>query len=289
MTIPITPWKDEYATGNSLVDEQHQSIFSIVNALSRAMDEGHGEALIEDTIQGVKEYTSIHFDTEEQYMLNQGYPGYELHHKKHEALKAKFDAFSRQQYPDLHERTVLLAHVLTTWLIQHITIDDKKMVDYCRQQEIAEATPHRAPVANAKDLVVAQWRPEYETGYTLIDDQHRSLFHAINALHSAILEGRGADMLERTLTILDHYTTIHFQTEENFMIRFDYPDYADHVKKHQRLRYKVEDFLALKDRHDDASFAIQVSRFLTQWLIHHIREEDLKMITFLRDIRQQQP
>jgi hypothetical protein len=54
MTIPITPWKDEYATGNSLVDEQHQSIFSIVNALSRAMDEGHGEALIEDTIQGLK-------------------------------------------------------------------------------------------------------------------------------------------------------------------------------------------------------------------------------------------
>ena len=54
---------------------------------------------------------------------------------------------------------------------------------------------------------IALWKPEYETGYTLIDDQHRSLFHAINALHGAIMAGRGEELLERSLKFAPHPIT----------------------------------------------------------------------------------
>ncbi len=287
MTTPIAQWKAEYETGNTLVDQQHQSIFSIINALHSATVAGQGADLLEQTIQSVRDYTTVHFDTEEQYMRNQGYAGYADHKRKHDALRAKFTAFETQSYPDIQQHTIMVSHFLTTWLIQHIQNDDQVMIAACRSsaQPVAEVVGPAVPQALAE---IAQWRPEYETGYTLIDDQHRSLFHAINALHSAILAGRGGELLERTLKILESYTTIHFETEERFMAELHYPEAADHTAKHRALRQKVEAFIAEEAQTPSRRLALRVSRFLTEWLIHHIRDEDQRMIDFLRQTRRQQ-
>ena len=285
MHTPIAQWKAEYETGNSLVDQQHQSIFSIINALHSAMEAGQGATMLEQTIKSVRDYTTVHFDTEEQYMRDQGYADYEAHKRKHDALRAKFAAFETQSYPDIQQHIIMVSHFLATWLIQHIQNDDQAMIAACRQkaQPVAEA-----PLLPPALATIAQWRPEYETGYTLIDDQHRSLFHAINALHSAILVGRGDELLERTLKILESYTTIHFETEERFMAELQYPNYADHLAKHRALRQKVEAFIAEETQAPDRRLALRVSRFLTDWLIHHIKDEDQRMIDFLRQARQRQ-
>lgn len=287
MSSPIAQWKTEYETGNPLVDAQHQSIFSIISALQSAMAAGQGAAMLEQTIRSVRDYTTVHFDTEEQYMLDQGYPGYEAHKRKHDALRAKFATFEQQAYPDMQQHVIMVSHFLTTWLIQHIQNDDQVMIAACRQSAEA-ATPELVSTVPAAIAEIAQWRPEYETGYTLIDDQHRSLFHAINALHSAILMGRGEELLERTLKILESYTTIHFETEEHFMLELQYPDYADHAAKHRALRQRVEAFLTAEAEHSDRQLALRVSRFLTEWLINHIKAEDQRMIDFLRQARQRQ-
>jgi hemerythrin len=287
MNTPIAQWKSEYETGNPLVDAQHQSIFSIINALQSAMAAGQGTEMLEQTIRSVRDYTTVHFDTEEQYMRDQGYVGYEAHKRKHDALRAKFTAFEQQSYPDMQQHVIMVSHFLTTWLIHHIQNEDQAMIATCRPapQIPPPETPTAVPAALAE---IAQWRPEYETGYTLIDDQHRSLFHAINALNSAILMGRGEELLERTLKILESYTTIHFKTEEHFMAELQYPDYADHVTKHQQLRQRVESFLAQEAQVPDRWLALRVSRFLTDWLINHIKAEDQRMIDFLRQARHQQ-
>jgi hemerythrin-like metal-binding protein len=288
MNISIAQWKPEYATGNPLVDEQHQSIFCIINALRYALAEGQEDTLIEQTLQGVKDYTLIHCDHEEQFMLECHYPGYEQHRQKHEALKAAFAVFTAQHFPDLNQRTVMLANFLTAWLIEHIRDEDQKLVSYSAQ-ETEDAIAGQVPEQPVGAFTAAPWRPEYETGFSLIDDQHRSLFHAINALQSSIMAGRGAELVGRTLTLLDHYTTIHFATEEKFMVRFNYPDYAKHVERHKELRSRFERFIAQKDDYDQSQQAIQLSRLLTNWLIHHIKDEDLKMISFLKVARQKQP
>lgn len=287
MNIPIAQWKAEYETGNPLVDAQHQSIFSIINALQSAMAAGQGTAMLEQTIRSVRDYTTVHFDTEEQYMRDQGYAGYETHKRRHDALRAKFAAFEQQSYPDMQQHVIMVSHFLTTWLIQHIQNDDQAMIAACRQS-VQAVTPDLPPAVPSALAEIAQWRPEYETGYTLIDDQHRSLFHAINALHSAILVGRGEELLERTLKILGSYTTIHFKTEEHFMVELQYPDYQQHVAQHRALRQRVEAFLVAEAEHSDRRLALRVSRFLTEWLIHHIKAEDQRMIDFLRQARQQQ-
>ena len=74
MSITIARWREEYETGDSIVDEQHQSLFSIINSLNSAMLEGYGEKILAETIESLIEYTTIHFDTEEEYMVQHQYP-----------------------------------------------------------------------------------------------------------------------------------------------------------------------------------------------------------------------
>lgn len=290
MGITIAQWQPEYESGNALVDEQHQSLFSTINALNNALLEGCGETLIEQTLRSLKDYTIVHFDTEEQLMLDRDYPGYAEHHRKHEVLKAKVLEFEQEHEQNVPGLTIAVSHFLVDWLIHHIKHEDKKMVRFCRQgywNEINSA-PHLNTRSTASSMMIAQWRPEYETGYTLIDDQHRSLFHAINALNSAMIEGRAEELLFRTLKTLRNYTTIHFETEEQFMLKYGYSEYLDHKAQHELLREHVELFSQKENQHNLPQLIIEVSHFLTNWLIHHIKDEDKKMICFLRQGRQQE-
>ena len=279
MSIKIAQWRPEYETGNGIIDEQHKSLFSTINALNSAMLEGQGEALLEKTLDSLKDYTTVHFDTEEKFMLDHKYPDYIEHKQKHEALKAKVLSFEKKNYDDLSKLTNAVSHFLTDWLIHHIKDEDKKMILFCRHDLSSVASDHK--------LEIAQWRTEYETGYILIDNQHQSLFHAINALNSAMLIGRGEELLERTLESLKIYTTIHFETEEEFMFKNNYPGYLEHKAKHKLLRQQVEEFSQQIKIQNTSQITINVSHFLTDWLIHHIKDEDKKMIAFLRQKREQ--
>lgn len=288
MSIKIAQWRPEYETGNNIIDEQHKSLFSTINALNSAMLEGQGEALLEKTLDSLKDYTIVHFDTEEKFMLDHKYPDYTEHKQKHEALKAKVLSFEKKNYDDLSKLTNAVSHFLTDWLIHHIKDEDKKMILFCRHDHGSESKPdHLSSVASDNKLEIAQWRTEYETGYILIDNQHQSLFHAINALNSAMLIGRGEELLERTLESLKIYTTIHFETEEEFMLKNNYPGYPEHKAKHKLLRQQVEEFNQQIKLQNASQITINVSHFLTDWLIHHIKDEDKKMIVFLRQKREQ--
>jgi hemerythrin len=289
--VSIAQWRSQYETGDPLIDNQHQSIFSAINALNGAMIVGQGETLIKDTLDIVKDYTILHFESEEQFMLRHHYPYYDDHKSKHEAFRERIDRLIESSANDPHDLVVNLSHLLTHWFIHHIKEEDQKMINFCKGN-LPQPSKSDLPLiasadeeVSAESMVLAQWNDRYETGYTLIDDQHKSLFHAINALHNAMLTGHAEDLLQRTLKTLQNYTTIHFETEEQFMLKTHYPDYEQHREKHQLLRQKVEGFLQNQHDQDSKKLTIAVSHFLTSWLITHIKLEDQKMINFLREER----
>jgi hemerythrin-like metal-binding protein len=289
MNIQIAQWQPKYETGNIIIDEQHKSLFSTINALNSAMLEGQGQKLLMKTLQSLKDYTTVHFETEEKFMLDHQYPGYAEHKIKHEALKDKVWKFAQEEN-DLSKLTNKISHFLTDWLIHHIKDEDLKMIEFCCYGHLdnSQTDQLRSSDSSSRKIEIAQWRPEYETGYILIDHQHQSLFHAINALNGAMLAGRGEELLERTLESLTIYTTIHFETEEEYMVRNDYPAYLEHKSKHEDLREQVEEFNQQIKNQNKSQMTINVSHFLTDWLIHHIKDEDKKMIAFLRRKRQEE-
>lgn len=133
-------------------------------------------------------------------------------------------------------------------------------------------------------MPIAFWRDEYVTGEPEIDVQHQNLFTIINELHDAMTSGKGQDVLGETLDKLVIYTSEHFVTEEALMEKYEYPDIILHKEKHQQLK---EDVLTLQKsfKENEKFLTVKVSQFMTDWLIHHIKGDDLKVMKFIKENR----
>jgi hemerythrin len=125
------------------------------------------------------------------------------------------------------------------------------------------------------------WKQEYSVGYPDIDNQHKKLFQLADELHSAMLSGKGKDVLGKTLSNLIAYTKAHFAAEERLMQTHNYPDYAKHKAAHDGLTARVTAFE--KDFETNrVALSIGVLEFLKDWLAHHIGETDRKIASYLK-------
>ncbi len=130
-------------------------------------------------------------------------------------------------------------------------------------------------------MTIAYWHEEYCTGNPLVDQQHQNLFKIVNSLHDAMMQGKGKQRLKETLDELIKYTVEHFVTEEKLMLQYNYPYYRDHKRKHDELTAQVSNLAAEFDE-GNLLLNAEVLHFLNEWLIHHIKGEDLAMINFIR-------
>jgi hemerythrin len=131
-------------------------------------------------------------------------------------------------------------------------------------------------------MPIAIWMPKYLTGNAAVDRQHQRLFELVNDLHHGIIAGQGRETMGPTLKALAAYTLEHFATEEGFMRSARYEHYARHKAKHDQLAAQVKDLMA---QYESGSLSLPgtLSRFLADWLTHHIKEEDMEMISWLRE------
>jgi hemerythrin len=103
----------------------------------------------------------------------------------------------------------------------------------------------------------------------------------VNNLHTAMLEGHQKFILVETMEKLNSYIAAHFTTEENLMIANSYPEYITHKQLHEELKEQAEKLIDLFFL-DKVDLTATVSKFLSDWLQHHIKEIDYKFIEWLR-------
>ncbi len=117
------------------------------------------------------------------------------------------------------------------------------------------------------------WRPAYECGHALIDDQHRLLFGDANKILGAILSARPADEVAVEIDILIRDVLQHFEDEEAIITAAGFPGLAEHAEIHRRL---VEKARALVGHFQAGTLAIgELFQFLAQDLVaRHILGAD---------------
>lgn len=118
-------------------------------------------------------------------------------------------------------------------------------------------------------------------GVPKVDDQHRNLFDILNSLHSATVEGQEQGTLVDILNQLIGYTVDHFQTEEELMVRYGYPELPRHKDEHDRLTAQA---VALQEqfRAGSATISFELLEFLHDWLMEHTMGTDMEMGRFLQ-------
>ncbi len=141
--MPIAYWRDEYKTGNDVLDDQHKHLFKIVNTLHDAMLEGHGRDVLQKTLDELIAYTIEHFRIEEKLMESSHYPDYEEHKAKHDDLKSQVTVLLEKMKQQNNFLSIEVSKFLTNWLIHHIMGSDQKMIKFFKEQNfsLAEQVP----------------------------------------------------------------------------------------------------------------------------------------------------
>ncbi|MDR0450949.1 MAG: bacteriohemerythrin, partial [Treponema sp.] len=128
-----------------------------------------------------------------------------------------------------------------------------------------------------------QWDSSLETGHQKIDNQHKQLIAALNALIAASRDGKGEAEIFKTLDFLTGYTVLHFADEEKLQIQYDYPDYFIHKRIHDDFKKTVGELTArLRNEGSGEALVGEVTEAVGAWLLNHIKGDDFRMAAFVK-------
>ncbi|KUO75866.1 MAG: hemerythrin [Desulfosporosinus sp. BRH_c37] len=131
------------------------------------------------------------------------------------------------------------------------------------------------------------WKDTYKVGVEIIDEQHKELFRRISEfLFSLRNEGHWEDKLPKvkeTLEFMQGYVVIHFEDEEEYQKKINYPELMIHKEIHDQFKREM---ITFSERFNDSDFdEVQVQKFartLLAWLIKHVAGDDKKIADFIR-------
>jgi hemerythrin len=127
MTKLLT-WEERYATGIEHIDEQHLKIFTILNSLFEALQEGREQDIIQPIITELVLYANFHFSFEETYFAKFHYEDTEAHIKEHQYYRDSVGKFAN----DSESKDLMLSYnvldFLEDWWINHIMGTDHKYI-----------------------------------------------------------------------------------------------------------------------------------------------------------------
>lgn len=136
------------------------------------------------------------------------------------------------------------------------------------------------PVKHREDAWVP-WDESLNIGIDVIDEHHRYLFDLINDLYVVVINKRGARDVARLVKSLDAYAKIHFRAEEQMMTHYGYAGLDQQLQQHHVFEEKIKEFY--EELHANPLVAqFDVLSYLRNWLIHHIRVEDAKLVALAR-------
>lgn len=128
-----------------------------------------------------------------------------------------------------------------------------------------------------------KWTEDLATGVTVIDNQHKELFNRANALIDATSQSKGKEEITTLLNFLGEYVVSHFEMEELYMSKYNYPDFQ--LQKAQHMEF-LKEFSDLKNRYEKegvtSHFVIVVQNRVFSWLRNHICKVDKALGVFLK-------
>jgi methyl-accepting chemotaxis protein/hemerythrin len=123
-------WDAKYSVNISEIDRQHQRLFALFNELYQAMQDGHGNEVIDKVLTSVLDYTVYHFAYEEKLFQQYGYPDEAAHRAEHARLAEQAKTLAQKLRAGQSHVTMATLKFLCDWLNNHILGSDKKFAPF---------------------------------------------------------------------------------------------------------------------------------------------------------------
>jgi len=128
--MSIIIWDDTYSVKVNLIDGQHKRLFNLTNDYHKAFVEGRTQNALRQLIEGLANYASVHFATEERYFTKFGYPEAEIHKREHKIFNAKIAELTRKRKTGESVEHDEVIKFLKIWLEGHIKGTDHKYIEF---------------------------------------------------------------------------------------------------------------------------------------------------------------
>ena len=134
-------WNESLSIGIDLIDEQHRTWIRHYNDVVEAINAGHGQEQVMNTLAFLSGYTNEHFASEEEQMMVHAYPRMANHIAIHNSLKGTVKELIRDFRDDGVSPGLATAieTLLGNWLVKHITSIDKEFGQYIHDNNPTQA------------------------------------------------------------------------------------------------------------------------------------------------------
>ena len=132
-----------------------------------------------------------------------------------------------------------------------------------------------------------EWDESFASGVEEIDEQHQWLFRLVNDAY-AYWQRDGTPERGQLIEIvngLQNYVVHHFETEERLMVRYGYlkeevSGAKSHCTQHRHFATKIADIrqALIEGGNIDKD---QFLAYLSDWLVHHVKNTDQKLGAFI--------
>ena len=121
------------------------------------------------------------------------------------------------------------------------------------------------------------WKDDFKVNVKQIDDQHHCFVSMINL----IIENIDTEqvLLEGLCEELIAFARFHFLSEQNLMLRNNYPNYDGHKKEHNLLLRRLNENIV--GVHFDKKNVSELLEFLFEWFANHSNNEDKTLGKYL--------
>lgn len=128
-----------------------------------------------------------------------------------------------------------------------------------------------------------RWNQQFSIGNSQVDEDHKTLIEIYNNLVDLIEKNGDREYFSIILSQMTDFVLKHFENEEEYMRKFNYPHFDEHKDKHDDYSYKVAMYNAelLGDNPPDPS---EIISYIEKWWKTHILTNDARYEKYKRSI-----
>ncbi|MFA9373214.1 MAG: bacteriohemerythrin [Poseidonibacter sp.] len=261
-------WKSEYNIGNLKIDMEHQKLFAVARKainVNRLKNSENEKQKLKEIISELFTYVGSHFHHEQEYMQSIDYPDYENHKKLHKKMLAMLTTLiSKLNSLDIKEIEKKLSDFIEEYFVKHIIVEDKKIQLWGMSLEELRKS--------------FGWKDIYSVGDTRIDNEHKQLFDIAKEAFEVVDDNKRNEKIKTIIADLYDYMKVHFQHEEDFMKKINYPKLKEQQESHQNIINYMNEFVKRITELDIDLFEKELAKLIDITLVQHILQEDRKIM-----------
>jgi hemerythrin-like metal-binding protein len=131
MYTPIE-WQDEYTVGVKELDDQHQNLLTIINALLKEQQYKYDAGKLSEAISTLIHYAYVHFATEERYLTQMHFPDLKQHILEHVDFIMKTLEISLKVKEGTQDKRFELLEYLKGWYSSHVLGIDRLYIPFLK-------------------------------------------------------------------------------------------------------------------------------------------------------------